>query len=311
VLALVTGGTGFVGQHLVRALRAADHEVICVVRSSVNTSDDGISILQADIRQPGLTEAVVSLDRQVDVFFHLAATMPTPPMKGDLARYMEGNGVGTARLLDAAVQLGASAFVYASSIGVIGRAQELPVTEEHPVRPEHPYFVGKLSGEMMCDVAQAGQMRAISLRITSPYGPEMNQSTILPRFVKRALASEDLRWWGSGRRRQNFVHVCDVVRACLRASESNCSGRFNIGGPESIGMSELAEMVRQSVSGTQSKAFGDGSPDPQEGYSWDVCLLKAESALDHRPTITLREGLRDYVRYVGGEGIHTPWFTTV
>lgn len=293
--ALITGATGFLGSRLVGELRARAWALVCLVRRPVWCIDETIECVRVDIEREDVGETKFSAVAPVDVVFHLAAKMPNLRMS-DPEAYVRANGLATIRLLDLAWRLGAQRFVYASSISVIGAPDRLPVTEDHATVPTNPYALGKLCGEQACELARRTQGRSVtSLRITSPYGAGMPVGTVLPGFVARALASEDLAWYGSGDRTQDFVHVDDVVQACIRATESDKSGVYNIGGGRPVRMSDLARMIVTLVPGSRSRAVPDGRPDPQEGIRWMVDIAKARRELGYNPQRGLEEGVREYV----------------
>ena len=132
--------------------------------------------------------------------------------------------------------------------------------------------------------------------------------TVLPGFVRQALESKDITWFGSGQRTQNFIHVYDVVRACLFATETHHPGVYNIGGARSISMSELAEMVIRLTPGTRSHACAAKMPDMQDDFRWEVDLRKAEAAFGYRPAISLEQGLSEYIELTRlGHAGHRLW----
>ena len=296
--ALITGATGFLGSCLVGELRVRGWTLVCLVRRPVRCADEGIECVHGDLEHEAFCDAAVATVAPVDVVFHLAAKMPHPRVV-DPGAYVRANGLATIRLLDLAWRLGAQRFVYASSISVIGVPDRVPVTEDHGTGPTNPYALGKLCGEQAGELARRTQGRRVTaLRITSLYGVGMPVGTVLPGFVARALASEDLAWYGSGDRTQDFVHVDDVVQACIRATESDKSGVYNVGGGRPVRMSDLARMIVTLVPGSRSRAVPDGRPDPQEGIRWMVDIAKARRELGYDPQRGLEEGVREYVEAV-------------
>lgn len=306
--ALITGATGFLGSRLVGELRARGWTLVCLVRRPVWCADEAIHCVRGDLEREDVGETELAAVAPVDVVFHLAAKMPDPRV-ADAEAYVRTNGLATLRLLDLAWRLGAQRFVYASSISVIGVPDRVPVTEDQAPGPTNPYALGKLCGEQACELARRTQGRRVtSLRITSLYGVGMPAGTVLPGFVARALASEDLAWYGSGDRTQDFVHVDDVLQACIRATESDESGVYNIGGGCPVRMSDLARMIVALVPGSRSRAVPDGRPDPQEGIRWVVDIGRARRELGYDPQRSLAEGVREYVGAVrDGAAVRRWW----
>jgi UDP-glucose 4-epimerase len=294
--ALVTGATGFIGNHLVLELRRRGWEVVCVLRSATQSAP-GIECVRGDLLRPESLRFDDIPVGSVDVLFHFAALLPSKETSAE--QYLMANCVATVRLLQVAAQLSIKSVVCASSLPVIGTPEYLPITEDHPTKPRHPYHLSKLCGEMACEMARRTQeLRISSLRITSPYGPGMSPNGVLARFVDRALKSENLHWLGSGSRAQNFVHVSDVVSAALLAEETDRPGIYNIGGSETTGMQELARAVARWTPGTHSEVGAAAAPDPEEGCRWEVDLTHAASGLGYHPRIPLEQGLAEYIVWV-------------
>jgi UDP-glucose 4-epimerase len=295
--ALVTGATGFIGNSLVLELRRRGWNVVCTVRSPVETTDADIRCVQADLLQLAQLEGMLQAAGPMDSVFHFGALLPAA--ERCIEQYLAVNCVATSRLLEAAGQMGAKSFVYASSLPVIGAPEHLPITEGHSVKPRHAYHLSKLCGEMACEMTRRVRKRNVSsLRITSPYGPGMMQNGVLPRFVSRALKSEEIQWLGNGSRAQNFVHVTDVVAAALLAAATDRPGIYNVGGSETTSMQELARSVTRLTPGTSSQVTASGNPDPEEGCRWEVDLTRAAAGLGYRPKISLEQGLGEYIAWV-------------
>ncbi len=303
--ALVTGATGFIGRHLVLELRRRGWDVVCAVRTCVNPSDPGIQCIHADLLHPSSFQ-LDDIAGSIDTLFHFAAQLPSKDIPA--AQYLTANCLATARLLETSARSSIKSVVYASSLPVIGKPEQIPITEDHSTRPRHPYHLSKLCGEMACEMERRVTGRMITtLRITSPYGPGMS-SSVLARFVDRALSSEDVQWIASGSRAQNFVHVSDVVNATLLAAEKRTPGVYNVGGAETITMQDLARLVVRLAAGSGSKASSADGLDPEEEYRWEVDLGRSESCLGYRPKISLEQGLLDYIAWAKSKADAPSWW---
>ncbi len=297
--ALVTGGTGFIGRHLVKALLEAGWSVVCLTRRRMVPAEPNIACITADLSVPQSLNLPPADMGRIDAIFHLAAQLPAPSGKIDPELYSQTNALGTAGLLKTFFQLQATVFVYMSSLPIIGKPRKLPITETHESRAEHPYLASKLAGEQLCeDIRRNHDRKIVSLRLTSPYGPGMPEHSVLPLFVDAALSSRDICFHGSGQRTQNFVHVSDAVRACLLAATSHAAGIYNIGGSSSISMRELAAMIVALIPGCRSRVIPSGRPDPQEDYRWDVNLDLSAKTLGYAPQIVLAAGISDYIDFL-------------
>lgn len=297
--AIVTGATGFVGRALVEELLRLGWDVECLCRKAVPSERRGVTCRRGDLLDPeGLAEAV----RQsggASALFHLAAVLPTHVPTPDDATYLRANVLSSVRLFDAALEAGIERVVYASGISVIGAPTHLPITESHPLAPLSPYLISKLGGELHAErFRRTLGLNITSLRIASPYGPGMNIGSVLPRFVQAVLKGEDLTWFGSGARSQNFVHASDLTQAFVRSAAHSGGGVFNVGGAESISMRALAGLVIELVPRTASVARAAGKPDPQENQRWDLDLFRAREQLGYVPSVSLRQGLAQYIASV-------------
>lgn len=293
---LVTGATGFIGSHLVRRLRELDWSVVCVTRSPLSFDDPDVVCINGDLKRPESLEVLKEKVGPVDAVFHLAALLPTSGCAHEIYDFLKVNVIGTAALLNYFREWEPCVFVYASSLPVIGKPEILPITEEHPTKPTHPYHVSKLAAELLCEQTRMSESRkVVSLRITSAYGPGMPDSSVLPRFIELALASEDIKLYGSGSRTQNFVHVSDIVRACILAARGKASGVFNIGGTHSISMRELAQRIITMISGCSSQLVYLDTPDPQENYRWELDLKTSRQKLGYEPQVSLDHGLGEFI----------------
>ncbi|MFM6134524.1 MAG: NAD-dependent epimerase/dehydratase family protein, partial [Sphaerospermopsis kisseleviana] len=279
--ALITGGTGFLGGHLVKSLLEQGIEVVCLNRREVQFSSSS-SKIKCYVTDLSVTDNLMNTLNQIepcDLVFHFAAMLSvtgnqTNPADA-ITSYLNTNVTATAALLETAANWGCVIrFVFASSLPIIGKPQVLPVTENHRIEPQHPYLFSKYLGELSCEfMRRLRGFPVTSLRITSPYGIGMQSHTVLPLFVRQALESKDIHIYGSGQRRQNFIHVSDVVSAAMLAITNCKPGIYNVGGDCSISMLELATTVLATVKGmtnTTSQIILSGRPDLQEDYNWEI-----------------------------------------
>jgi len=306
--ALVTGATGFIGSHLVAEMRRLSWSVNCVCLDPISYTDSGIRCINGNLNSPETLDYDVESIGPVNAVFHLAAQLPGPGIS--TLDYLKANTLATATLLDSFHRLKAPVFVFTSSLPIIGKPIYLPINESHPLKPTLPYHVSKLAAELLCEqVRISGTERIVSLRITSPYGAWMSEASVLPHFVKLAMASKDIILHGRGTRVQNFVHVSDIVNACLLAVQSRASGVYNIGGSKSISMHDLAELIVKLTPNCNSRIVYSGIPDPQEDYRWEVDLTEAKRGLGYEPKISLEEGIRDYIDLLQSSNQPVRWWT--
>jgi len=300
--ALVTGGAGFIGSHIVdRLLEDGVGVVVLDDLSGGNVANirhhlgkEGFRFVQGDIRDSGLVKEVVS---GVDVVFHYAALVSVQQSVADPVLVNDVNVAGTLNVLTAALDSGVRRFVYASSCAVYGDSDSLPIREDHPVNPISPYGVSKLAAEGYVRTFSSS-LQTVCLRDFNVYGPRQAQneySGVITRFLTNLNQNRPLEIFGDGEQTRDFVHVKDVVEANLLALKEECvpGEVFNIASGEATTINQLAETLVGIASGNVE--FVHKNPrvgDIRHSYA---DISKAEKRLCYKPTVTLREGLRELV----------------
>ena len=291
--ALVTGATGFVGNRLVLRLLRDGWDVVCLIRRNVAASEK-VGCLTADLNDLPSLQLTERLAGPIDVFFHAGAALPAADLP--LSHYLVANALATAALLEAAEAWKVRAFVYTSSLLVIGKPGQDPISTGQASSTLHPYALGKLCGEQVCEFFRAtGRVPTTSLRMTSIFGIGMSSGSVLPKFAARALQSQDLFFDGTGQRVQNFVHVDDVVQACMLAANRPGAGVLNVGGAASINMKELAELVVKLTPGSKSRIEASGRTAPQENYRWIPDITGTEVKIGYVPEVNLEKAVSEYI----------------
>jgi len=248
VQAVVTGGAGFIGSHIVDRLVAEGHEVRVLdnlttgMASQVHPEAD---LVVADLLD---TPALAEVLRGADVVFHQAAARSVlasvlDPLATDLA-----NTHGTLALLMAALDAGVRRIVAASSSSIYGGADVVPTTEDQPLRPRSPYAVSKLAGEHYCRVyAELHGLETVVLRYFNVFGPRQRPDSayaaVIPLFIDALLQDRRPQVHGDGLQTRDFTFIDDTVSAnvaAARAPAQVCSGRaYNIAGGGSISLIDL------------------------------------------------------------------------
>jgi UDP-glucose 4-epimerase len=233
--ACVTGGAGFIGAHLVRALLARDMTVnvldnLCVGKAT--TVPAGARLIVGDILDPVcLGDALAGCE----VVFHLAARVAIRASFAGVVEDTTTNVVGTASVLQAARTAGVRKVITTSSMAVYADAvAPLPLDEHSPTEPISPYGISKLAAERLTHTmcARAG-MQSVALRLFNTYGPGQTLSPyvgVVTIFVNALRQGKAPTIFGDGAQCRDFVHVVDVVQGFLAALEAEVSGEtFNIG----------------------------------------------------------------------------------
>lgn len=293
---LVTGGAGFIGSHLAHALVPNANVTVFDDYSTGNPDHvpDNATFIQEDIRnRDSLTDAM----SDIDVVFHQAGLVSVPSSISDPHDSHTRNATGTLNVLEAARRHDAKAIV-ASSAAVYGEPEYTPLDEAHPLDPESPYGLDKLTADYYTRLYdELYSLETVALRYFNVYGPGQhsgNYAGVITTFLTQARRGTDITVHGDGSQTRDFVHVKDIVQANIRAAISDVSGRsYNIGTGQSVTIRQLAELVRE-IADSNSEII---HTEPREGDVTEsvVDISRAIDELDYEPTIGLQNGLRDLV----------------
>jgi UDP-glucose 4-epimerase len=218
VKALVTGGAGFIGRHLVTALKAGGHDVTMLDNlhdaNYKGQLPDDVRFVLMDIRDGS---ALLPSFRGVDVVYHLAAQSNVMGAVADIDYSFTTNVNGTYNVLTAAQKSGVRRVVFTSSREVYGDTELLPVSEDHVLNPKNPYGASKVAGEVYCRTFHATFGLDVSvLRLSNVYGPG-DRGRVIPLWIEHARRDQELELHG-GRQILDFVPIRLVVEALQRAA---------------------------------------------------------------------------------------------
>ncbi len=297
---LVTGASGFIGSHLCEELIRKRYTVFALVRSAKGGNlrslpkSGRLRVRKGSIADSKFLDKVIKANN-IGAILHLAAALPNA---NDLENPLPGfraNAEGTLNILRAAAANGVKNFIYASTMSVYAEPpSRLPVGEGHPLAPSTIYSVGKLAGELLCNV-YAPRMRITVLRYGGAYGPRQPDTKVIPRFVKQARAGLPLTLLGSGRQTTDFVYVGDIVDGTIRALEKNKPGTYNLGGGKEHSIRGVANLII-AMTGSRSSVASSGK-DADRPFRFFLNITKARRNLGYAPR-PLKEGLRQYLRYL-------------
>jgi nucleoside-diphosphate-sugar epimerase len=304
-LALVTGGAGFIGSHLVDALLDAGHRVRVLDDLSSgrreNLPDAGaVEFRAGDIRD---LAAVGSACAGAAVVFHLAALGSVPRSMKDPATSLAVNVAGTANVLTGARDAGVRRVVFASSSSVYGDSEALPKREGEEGRPLSPYALSKAMNEELADVfARCFGLETIGLRYFNVFGPRQQPdgpyAAVIPRFFKACLTGSGPVIYGDGLQSRDFTFVADAVRANLLAAAapaSSAAAVYNVAGGRAVTVNDLAAAVDSLV--------GGGAPPRYEPpRAGDIPhsradLTRARAGLGFEPATSFVDGLAKSLPY--------------
>ncbi len=283
---LVTGASGFIGQHVVAELRAAGHQVVAA--DLVQFPDRAVPTVLGDLCAPRIRAAAVASD--VHAVVHLAAATSVLGSIEQPAHVHRTNVEMTSGLLELARHHDVSTFVLASTNAVVGDVGADIITEDLPLAPLTPYGGTKAAAEMLLHgYAGSYRMRAPIVRLTNVYGPGMaHKDSFVPRLMRAAATDGGVQIYGDGEQRRDLVHVADAARA-LAAAVDWPTGPVIIGGSRSYTVNEITQVAR-NASGRPIPAE-HVAPKPGEMPAVVVDITRAR-ARGFAPGVTLDEGMR-------------------
>lgn len=303
--AIVTGGAGFIGSHIVDALieKGAEVTVIDNLVSGKRSNVPGTARLEVmDIR----SEAVIPLMAEVkpDAVFHLAAQMDVRKSVEDPLFDAHCNVYGTVNVLGAALKAGAQRFVFASTGGAMyGDVDEIPTPETVPPEPESPYGISKFCAERYVRYFDRNGLPGTVLRLGNVYGPRQDphgEAGVVAIFGNRLLRGEPCTIFGDGEAVRDYVHVSDVVRAFLAAVETP-GGLFNIGTKVGTSVNTLYAHLAAAAGSTQAPVYAEARKGELQVSILDPSL--AEARLGWSARVAIADGLSSYIEFLKGQKV--------
>jgi len=302
----VTGGAGFIGSNIVGNLVERGQEVIVIDDLSSGHMINLEPYPEVTVKNASILDedALDSAFDGVDTVFHLAASVGNKRSIDNPALDSKINVIGTINVLEACRKAGVRKIVTSSSAGIFGELHQIPISEDHPVEPDSPYGVSKLAAEKLClAYAKLYDIEAIALRYFNVFGPNQRfdaYGNVIPIFVFKMLGGEPIIIFGDGEQTRDFISVVDVVQANIKASETEClSGAFNIASGTRITINDLVARLSELLPGHHKVSYGPERPGDVRDSLADITA--ARDAFGFEPSVTMADGLTDYVRWAMDE----------
>ncbi len=295
MIALVTGGFGFIGNQIAELI-AKEFDEVRIFDNLSNVAHEvrlpNVHLIKGDIRDINATRRAF---KDVDVVFHTAAQIDVVASTQAPFVDLDNNIKGTVSVCEAARTNDVSKLIYSSSAAVYGNADNFPIDETSPVRPLSQYAVSKHCGELYMSVYhQLYDVAAVSLRYFNVYGPyqrpENAYSGVISKFFYNAMANTPLVVYGDGEQTRDFVYVTDVANANLLSARSGVTdGVINVGSGVETSINALAEIItRRSHSASD---ITHGPPRISDGRRSLADVNKARKLINYQPQVNIEAGL--------------------
>ena len=301
---LITGGTGFIGNHLCRKLLSEGNQIICMdnnfTGSLKNIEDclDNINFqfIEHDIINP------IEIDSKIDQIYHLACPASPKAYQFDPIKTLKTNFIGTLNVLEFAKKNN-SKVLFTSTSEVYGDPNINPQIEEYwgnvnPIGIRSCYDEGKRVAEtLMMEYKNKYSLDIKIARLFNTYGPQMNKDDgrVVSNFINQMLENKDITIYGDGLQTRSFCYIDDTMLGLLKLMNSNITGPINIGNPYEITIKELANILLTLINTDSKIIFVDLPLDDPHVRQPDIS--KAINLLDWRPNIKLEDGLKKTILY--------------
>ena len=297
--AIVTGGAGFIGSHVVDALLEESIDVTVLDNFSTGRRENLehvrglIELVECDLAVYGEWSRYFS---NVDWVINLAALADIVPSIKEPEAYFRANVSATLNVLQAAKKASVKKFVYSASSSCYGTPDNYPTNEDSEIRPQYPYALTKRIGEeIVLHWEKVYGLPALSLRFFNVYGPRSRTSgtygAVFGVFLSQKLAGEPYTVVGDGQQARDFTFVTDIAQAILIAAKSELSGQiYNVGSGEMVSINRLVELL------DGEKVFIPKRPGEPEYTFADISKIRTD--LGWEPQISIEEGVEEILKYI-------------
>jgi UDP-glucuronate 4-epimerase len=309
--ALITGGAGFIGSHLIETLLATrDIQITCIDNFDPFYSIDikklniarflehpHFHFIEADITN--LSALRKKLKQPYTVIVHLAAKAGVRPSIVNARQYYTTNVLGTQNMLELAKELQVKQFVFGSSSSVYGINSKVPWQEEHTdYNPISPYAATKVSGELLGHVySHLYGIRLIALRFFTVYGPRQRPDLAIHKFAKLIYDNDPIPIYGDGASRRDYTYVGDIVQGIVAAMgyRDSMYEVINLGNNQVVSLQELVQLLaRITGKSIQIQHLPDQAGDVPQTYA---DISKARHLLGYKPEVSIESGLEKFMEW--------------
>ncbi len=299
---LVTGGSGFVGSHLVDRLMMAGHHVIVVDNMFTGRQRNIMQWLGHPNFQLIVHDVVEPIMLEVDQIYHLACPASPPHYQFNPIKTIKTSTEGTLNMLGLAKRVQARMLLTSTS-EVYGDPEVHPQKEDYwghvnPIGPRACYDEGKRVAETMMYAYQSqADVEVRVARIFNTFGPRMhpNDGRVVSNFIIQALQGKDITIYGNGKQTRSFQFVDDLVEGLIRLMNGNYSQPVNLGNPDEYTVGDFATLIKELTSSNSTIKMLPATKDDPRQRKPDISTAKAQ--LNWSPTVPVREGLAKAIKY--------------
>ena len=296
-IALVTGGAGFIGSHMVDFLLSKNY----IVRVIDNLSGGRIQNLKKHKNLIFIKKDILDIKKNdksfknVKFVFHFAGSGDIVPSIENPTHYTSTNILGTAKVLEASSYAKVKKFIYAASSSCYGLAQT-PTDENHPISTLYPYALTKYLGEQTAlHWCKVYKLPVISIRIFNAYGPRVRTTglygAVFGVFLKQKLKNKALTIVGSGNQKRDFLYITDVTKAFYAAAVSRKVGEiYNLGASKPQTVNQLAKIISDKITYIPKR--------PGEPFCTWANINKIKSHLKWKPRVNFEEGVKEMIKNI-------------
>lgn len=295
--AIITGGAGFLGKHLCRAVAAAGHEVTVL---DLNNNPEFKTHI-ADVRDAKLMDELI---RDADVVFHLAAFLDVAESVQFPHKYIENNVIGSLNVLESMRKNGLKNFIFSSTAAVYGEIKTLPIVEDSRTIPVNPYGASKLALEgLLSSYVESHGFTGVALRYFNLFGPEENhvpETHAIPRFITQIINDEEVTVWGKGENKRDYIYISDIVDAHILTLDliqrvPNKYHYFNLSTEKPTSVIEAIQTIGTQLGKTPNIAyFPPRAGDPLVLYA---SATKAREQLGWEAKVSFVDGIKKTIDY--------------
>jgi NAD dependent epimerase/dehydratase len=307
---LITGAGGFIGGHLVQRLVTDGARVRALVRYNSRNERGTLDWLEPEVTSEvevvlGELRDIESVTRAVrgsEVVLHLAAQIAIPYSYVNPRDFFEVNVLGTLNVAQACLAADVQRVVHTSTSEVYGSAQQIPITEDHPLEPQSPYAASKLAADKLMDSwHRSFELPVVVIRPFNTYGPRQSARAIIPTIISQALAGETLSL-GSLHPRRDLTYVEDTVSGMLAAAlaPDAVGETVQLGTGEAVSVRDIVKTIGALMGQELHPTLDEARVRPEKS---EVQLLlskpdRALTMLGWKPEVTLREGLQRTIDWI-------------